>query len=395
LNIAPRSLPTSSNSEDVCTSVTTTSASDSASEPVTPKDKWDSIFSNRGNGTGDRERSGYRGGDRFETAGRTRGDYRDSSRENSSGFGGRTDRREEVPRDMGRSDSRFARNDGRSFDRSRRNNYDEEGIDDPRFAGKFGSSSRQRDTRSDNGQEVESVTINEPKIQTSTQGSEIIFSTATLSSALVDVAAEPVKKVDEKKAAKQAVRLEAEKKEQKEREEREAAIKAEKEKIESFRIVAAEIYASGKKGTSLVEHIASLSCKPSAASLVSEIISHIQDPCASATATVKWCSKIEFGAALSSLLEDNPKEQLTVIHVVQKYCSDHNFPKVDVKDTKKPLVELFFQVMCQNEIIEPAGFIAWADDEREDIPGKQMAVIQTSAFMKLITDDDDDGDYEA
>ena len=197
------------------------------------------------------------------------------------------------------------------------------------------------------------------------------------------------KKVDEKKAAKAAARFEAERKVREEKELKEAALVAEKKKFAAAQNLAAEIYSTGKKGAELLEYIKSTPEKPSGANFVFEILSHLKSPFESATAAVKWCTKSEYGETLSYLLDGKPRDQMAAVYVVQKFCHDLNFPKIDFKDQKKNLIEFFFQIMYQNEIIDQGGFAAWADDDSDDVaPGKQNAVIQTSSFMALINEED-------
>lgn len=198
------------------------------------------------------------------------------------------------------------------------------------------------------------------------------------------------KKVDPKKAAKAAARAEEEKKAKLEKEAaqaaKEAAIVAEKEAIAASKSISQDIISKGIKGLDLVAHVQGMETKPEAPSLVAELLSQIAEPTSSPGAAVKWCVKGEYGHALTSLLAGNDQKQMFTLYEVQRYCDGLKFPKIEVKGEKRNLIEIIFQVMYANEIVDHAGFMAWADDDNEEIPGKLTAVVQTTNFIAMLNE---------
>ena len=62
---------------------------------------------------------------------------------------------------------------------------------------------------------------------------------------------------------------------------------------------------------------------------------------------------------------------------------------------KKSLFERFFTLFYQREIVSEDGFSAWADDDDDTVPGRVDAVVQTTAFLRVITEvieDDEEGE---
>jgi hypothetical protein len=212
--------------------------------------------------------------------------------------------------------------------------------------------------------------------------------------------AEEQQRAETSKAAKAAKAAQKAEEERRQREEKEsaaaakaAALQAEKEAIEAFRRKSTELRDGGVKGDTLLQQVQQMEQKPDPVSLVSVLLEDIKDPCSSPVAAIKWCGKQEYGPALVYLLAGDIKKQLLVLLEVQKYCHSLKFPKVDVKGEKRNLVELIFQVLFSSEVVEHAGFMAWSDDnDYEDVPGKQSAIIQTTNFMVMLNTIDDDGE---
>jgi len=186
------------------------------------------------------------------------------------------------------------------------------------------------------------------------------------------------------KANKKAQREEAERKEKEAKEAaaaaKAAAIAAQKEADEKAVKIAASSLASGNKGDALAEYLSGLSEKPTGAALVGEILAKNSDP-----NSLKWCGLGEYGSAVKSLIQGQPKEQMRVIYAIQVHCNKHSFPKIDVKGTKRCLIDLIFQLLYKNEVIDDSGFLAWADDDTE-VPGRVTAIVQTTEFMRILTD---------
>ena len=215
------------------------------------------------------------------------------------------------------------------------------------------------------------------------------------------ISTDKVKKIDPKKAAKAAARAEEEKKKQQEKEAAQAAkdakMQAEKEALNTAKKLAEDIVAKGIKGSALVKHIEGMETKPQPASLVSVLLSKITDPTASPAAACKWCEKAEYGEALATLNEGSTLKQLFCLYEVQKYFDSIKFPKIEIKGEKKNLIEVVFQVMYTNEIIDNDGFGAWSEDDNEEIPGKLNAVVQTTNFISMldaVDEEEDEEEYE-
>jgi len=187
------------------------------------------------------------------------------------------------------------------------------------------------------------------------------------------------------KAAKKALREEADRKEKEAKEAaaaaKAAAIVAQKEADAQATKIAASSLANGVKGEAFAEYLSGLSAKPTGAALVAEILTKESDP-----NSLKWCSPSEYGAAIKSLVQGQPKEQMRVLYAIQAHCHKQSFPKLDVKGAKRGLIELLFQLLFQHEVIEDSGFLAWADDDNDEVPGRVSAIVQTTEFIRILTD---------
>lgn len=202
---------------------------------------------------------------------------------------------------------------------------------------------------------------------------------------------------EEAKAAKLAKKKEKEAAKKKEKEEREAAKAAEDakkqeelERVEKAKTIASQVYATGLKGDALVEHITALSEKPTGSTLMREIFASHGD-----INSLQWGANDEYGAALSYLIGTNTKDMVGTLNEAQRYCHGLKFPKVEVKGNKKSLFERFFTLFYQREIVSEDGFSAWADDDDDTVPGRVDAVVQTTAFLRVITEvieDDEEGE---
>lgn len=198
-------------------------------------------------------------------------------------------------------------------------------------------------------------------------------------------------------AAKEAAKAEkAKKREEEERlakEAKEAKLKAEKDALEalkaadeSAKVAAQDAMNSGMLGEKLYDHIKNMEKKPTGASLIFKVLSIQSD-----MSSLSWCTTAQYGFAIKSLLEGRIKEQVAAIYSVQEYCHSKKFPKIDVKGTKRNLIEVIFQLLYKNEIIEHEAFSKWSDDDNiTNIPGKQDAAFQTVNFFSVINEPSED-----
>ena len=300
----------------------------------------------RGAGFGDRDRSGGfgdRGGGFVDRAGKMGG----------GGYGDRGDRR------TGGEDRSYG---GRQLNRKL-----EEEIDDPRFAGKFGSAGR---TASDSG----------PKVGPS-QGSTPVPSAVSTS---VD------KTAADEKAARKAAKAEAERKRKEEAELQAARAAEEKEKAKADAILATaaaeSAYSSGLQGEELATFVKDMNPKPSGAALLKIILSKltVSDPLCT------WSRGDAYGAALQQLLADDSKAQMMALYEVQRYCQQNAFPKISVKSGKRGLIEVMFQILYEKDIIDERGFVEWADDDNVSSLGKTDALVQTCSFMQWLREEEEE-----
>ena len=146
------------------------------------------------------------------------------------------------------------------------------------------------------------------------------------------------------KAAKAAARAEADKKAKAEKEEKAAKVAAEKQAAADAAAaalaVAKAVISTGKKGIELEEHVNGLSPKPTAATLLSEVLSSTSDDDVQG---LKWSMNEAYGAALGALARGDVKDQMNSLYAVQKYCHASKFPKIGAKKTS--LIQMIFQVL--------------------------------------------------
>mmetsp|Transcript_11363 Transcript_11363/g.10286 ORF Transcript_11363/g.10286 Transcript_11363/m.10286 type:complete len:503 (-) Transcript_11363:559-2067(-) len=161
------------------------------------------------------------------------------------------------------------------------------------------------------------------------------------------------------------------------------------EEIEDQSIVLVKaILETGLTGEELVNHLKTLDKKPSGSSLLKQILLSSDDPL-----SIKWCSKSEYGLALKYLLQGNDKAQVLAIYSIQLHCHKLKFPKIEIKETKRNLIEIIFQLCYQNDVIETSGFLSWSDDDA-DVDGKTDALFQVNQFMQILTDVDSEEEEE-
>jgi hypothetical protein len=318
-------------------------------------DKWESVFrkSGRGDARGD-ARSG--GGDRYGDSGGGYGGDR-----GGGGYRGGSDSR------YG-SDSRGGGYQANRFD-------DTGGMDDPRFASKFGGSS--------GGGGQSSVSSDRRA------ASIAAIPTLGLSEADKRKAAkvEEEKKAKEEKAAKLKAKEEKAAAEKAAKEEAKAAAKAKEEAAGAH---ASTALASGKKGEELQKVIEGMAEKPSGAALLAQVLAGLEDKL-----SYGWCAKEEYGAALGYLVAEQDQEQFKLINELVKFCDTIQFPKIEVKSGTRALIEVVFQLLYNLDIVEASGFNLWWEDEDEDeVPGRGKSILQTTTFITWLNEEEYDSEDE-
>lgn len=247
---------------------------------------------------------------------------------------------------------------------NRRDEYDS----DPRFANRFGGGGmRGQDSREPLGTAGPSIT------------------------SFIGRSEEQLKADEDAKIAKAAKAAAREESARKEKELKEAAAVAKEAELlarkESEAIAAnaaSAALATELKGDALVEYLTGLAVKPTGAALITEVLAKESDP-----NSIKWVGLAEYGAAIAYLVKNKPKEQMRALYAIQIHCHKVKFPKIDVKGTQRAVIDLLFQLLYKHEIIEHYGFLAWADDD-EEVPGRVTAIVQTTEFMRVLTDVDEE-----
>ena len=329
------------------------SATSDAGQPPKSSDKWENLFKSGSGGS-----SAPPGGSQY-----MRPSERAALRAGGGGGGGR------GYGDVNDAPRRPYSNDARTMD----NDYD-----DPRFSGKFGRgpSMRDSDRNQDNLHEYEETNRNE--VRQSQEPASVFRAPSD---------------AELKKQAKAAERKEQERKQKEEKEAKELKLKQEKEAFEAIEKeaekVAGDVLKCGKKSDDLAKHVKNLETQVTASALAKAILADLKDP-----ADVNWCKLVEYGGALKSLLEDQPKFQCAFLYAIQSHCSKIKFPKIEVKGKMRYLIDVLIQLLFQYEIVDPTGVITWADDESDDVPGKTDALVQCTAFLTLLRDEDGGDDYE-
>lgn len=193
------------------------------------------------------------------------------------------------------------------------------------------------------------------------------------------------------KAAKAAERAAREESERLARAEKDAAFELEKAQLLAINEAAVAAVATDLKSAELTTFIIAQDVKTSAPALLTAVLNRNADMAPS----LSWCTSAEYAPALKHLMGKKISEQVKLLYAFQAYCHRLKFPKIEVKGAPRNLFEVVFQLLYKNEIIDEAAFLAWAEDEDDTIGGKVTAVVQTTTFIALLRDcEDDDEEYE-
>lgn len=358
------------------TPVSNETSQSSESAPPSTEDKWNNVMGKfnkssasrstmpprAADGGGDfgRFASSRPGGDSFSGGGSRFGDRKPSD---FSGGGSSFGNRDSGSRFGGGDSNRYGDRGGSSYgDRGGGGGYRGNDISDPRF--NFSSSSSGHHDPAPLPLPSFAPTAEEIK------------------------AAEDLKKA---KAAKQAERAESERKlneaKAAAKEAANIALEVEKAAAEVAAGAAAEAFSTGLKGEELVQHINKMEVKPTGAALTAVVLSNLQDP-----VSMKWCRIAEYGAAMKNLIGGSSTLQLATLKAIQLHLFALKFPKVMDKQKMSSVMAMLFMSLYSNEIIDPAGFSLWAEDD-DDSNGKIDAIVQTTNFFQFLTEEED-GDEE-
>ena len=372
-----------SSSEPVATSAAAPSDTPKTSEPAaTPEsteDKWNNVmgkFKSAASRTGLPPRA-YEGGGDF---GRP-----SSSRPSGDNYGGGGSRFGD------RKPSDFGSGGGSSFNRDSGSRFSG-GGGDSRGGGGFGD--RGGGSYGDRGSGgYRGNDVVDPRFNFSSSSSGHHAPAATILPSLGPTpeeikAAEDLKAA---KAAKAAERAEAERKANEAKaaakEAANAALEVAKSAAEVAAGAATEAFTTGLKGEALTNHISGMEVKPSGAALTAVVLSNLQDPL-----STKWCRMTEYGSAIKCLVADDNSLQLATLKAVQTHLHPLKFPKVMEKQKMTSVIAMLFMSLYNFEIIDPAGFALWSEDD-DDSNGKIDAIVQTTSFFQYLQEEED-GDEE-
>lgn len=85
-------------------------------------------------------------------------------------------------------------------------------------------------------------------------------------------------------------------------------------------------------------------------------------------------------------LLEKPDLQLVVLYALQTYCSSQDFPK--------GLLEKWFNMLYELEIVEEEVFFRWKEDINDEYPGKGRALFQVNKWLTWLAETDDDSEEE-
>ena len=105
-----------------------------------------------------------------------------------------------------------------------------------------------------------------------------------------------------------------------------------------------------------------------------------------------WAQQENFGAALSSLVEENSSAMMQILFAIQSFCHDIGFPKLG----NEGLVQAMFRNMYKFDLADEEAFEQWKDDESpEREEGKGKAIIQSMDWFNWLEEEDEDSEeYE-
>jgi len=164
--------------------------------------------------------------------------------------------------------------------------------------------------------------------------------------------------------------------------------KIETDDDKSFLDSAKHLISTGTKGEALLAAIVALPDKITGSALIRSILSTAVDPL-----SLKWCTKSEYGLALDYLLKKDSSSQLRSLLTVQDHCNKLKFPKIEIKGNARNLIEVIFQLMYQNDLVDAPVFLSWAD-EHSDTPGKTTAIVQTTPFLQFLREEDSADEHD-
>lgn len=185
----------------------------------------------------------------------------------------------------------------------------------------------------------------------------------------------------QKKAEEEAVQKRAE--EAAANENAQKALEAEDDLLQTFVF-------GGKSGMELKEWCqAQKNILPSVEKLVFHLLINTQkdDP----NPLCPWAESNNYGAALTSLVEDDSYAMIEVLFAIQRFCNCIGFPKIK----NEGLIQAMFRNMYKYDLADEEAFSDWKDDESpEREEGKGKTLIQTMDWFNWLEEDEDEDDSD-
>jgi hypothetical protein len=149
-------------------------------------------------------------------------------------------------------------------------------------------------------------------------------------------------------------------------------------------------FIGGKSGVELKEWCASQGAiLPSIEKLVYHLLVKTQsdDP----DVDCAWADQANYGAALTSLVDDNLSAMMEILFAIQRFCDKIGFPKIG----SEGLIQAMFRSMYKFDLADEEAFAEWKDDEKpEREQGKGKAIIQTMDWFNWLEEESDDESEE-
>lgn len=142
-------------------------------------------------------------------------------------------------------------------------------------------------------------------------------------------------------------------------------------------------------GSQLVEYINNNYIDISGLELLNKILLIHTDP-----TNVNWINQNKYGEILHFLFDNNIKEQVIALLMIQDYCKQHKFMKITIKNNEVYLIRIMFQLFFTSNIIDESSYYKWLEYlDQFDNDTKNLLLIQTNEFfmiLKTVFNDDDE-----
>lgn len=90
----------------------------------------------------------------------------------------------------------------------------------------------------------------------------------------------------------------------------------------------------------------------------------------------------KYSQVLQKFLTGKHNLQLIVLYSLQTYCHDHDFPK--------GLIEKWFDMLYEHEIVEEEVFFKWREDINDEYPGKGKSLFQVNKWLTWLAEEEEE-----